>query len=108
MGGKTGWGFQPQQQQLFVDAVHGNDGGGNDGSLGRPFRTLHKAQLAARALRKQVQGAPAPHPHPHQVTVINLRGSGVFYLSSPLLLTPQDSFTTWQSYPGEHAVVSGI
>ena len=64
-----------------------------DGTPDKPFATVHRAQAAAR-----LAGAAG--------ATVSLR-AGTYYLGSPLQLTELDSGTTYQSYPGETAVVSG-
>ncbi|MEM4918619.1 MAG: hypothetical protein QW518_04760 [Thermofilaceae archaeon] len=70
-----------------------------DGSDG-PLATLEAARDRVRGLRRQ--GRP--------VTVY-LRG-GVYHLSAPLVLGPEDSGgegcpVVWQAYPGEEPIISG-
>lgn len=74
----------------FFVAPHGNDQ--NEGSRGKPFATVHRAQQAARA---------APKP----VTVI-LRG-GTYFLREPLVFNAADADSTWEAFPGETPILSG-
>ncbi len=72
----------------------------NEGSLVRPFRTLERAQLEARAFRGQ--GIPIE---------VNLRG-GEYILYQPLRFSAQDSGSpgapiTWQAYAGEQVTLTG-
>ena len=73
----------------------------NDG----PFATLHRARDAIRELKRQ-QGGTLQQP----VTVF-LR-DGTYFLSEPLVLTPEDSGTldfpvTYRAYRKEKPVISG-
>ncbi|WP_168123955.1 Ig-like domain-containing protein [Paenibacillus sp. HB172176] len=85
----------------YVDAESGSDT--NDGSLTQPFRTLQRARDAFRA--------NAANGEMTGDAEIILRG-GVHELNETLLLNEQDSGSgyynvTYQSYPGEEAVISG-
>ena len=81
---------------------------GNDGAAGtkeRPFKSVAKARDAVRALKKR-QGGKLTRP----VTVY-LRG-GNYYLSEPLVLTPDDGGTkeapvTYAAFEDEKPVLSG-
>jgi len=75
---------------LFVDCNAGNDQ--HLGSKTQPFRTIERAQIAAR-----VSGAG---------TLVFLRG-GSCYLKRTLLFTAADSGVHWSSYAGEQVTVSG-
>ena len=44
---------------FYVDAVHGSDTAGTDGSQGHPFQSLHHAQLAARKANVATNGGCA-------------------------------------------------
>lgn len=66
-------------------------------SPGGPIRTLSQARDAARNQRAA--------GHPGTVTI--QIHDGVYYLSEPLVLTPQDSNTVWEAAPGARPVVSG-
>ncbi|AFZ35556.1 hypothetical protein Sta7437_2004 [Stanieria cyanosphaera PCC 7437] len=70
-----------------------------------PFATLKRARDAIRELKHQ-QGGTLQQP----VTVL-LRG-GTYFLSEPLILTPEDSGTadypiTYRAYPNEKPIISG-
>ena len=89
-----------QQQQLFV-SPSGSDSAA--GSFEQPFRTLRRAQVAARLLTPPGEGP----------VVINIRG-GVYSArdgSVLLELTAQDSGTAkspriWRAYGGEDVLLS--
>lgn len=68
-----------------------------DVSPSGPLKTLAEARDAARAQRRA--GAAGP-------ITITIH-AGTYYLPQTLVLTPQDSNTTWQAAPGEHPIVSG-
>ncbi|MCL5098942.1 MAG: PDZ domain-containing protein [Candidatus Omnitrophica bacterium] len=74
----------------FYVAPGGSDG--NDGAKAKPFATLARAQQAARVAAKPV--------------TIWLR-DGTFYLADTLVLTAEDSGTTWQAVANETPVISG-
>ncbi len=74
----------------FWVAPTGNDDG--PGTQEQPFATFNRAQQAARSASK-----PA--------TVL-IRG-GTYYLVRPLVLTADDSETTFSGAPGEEVVISG-
>lgn len=66
-------------------------------SPGGPVSTLAAARDAARALRKNgARGTIRVEIH-----------AGVYPLSEPLVLTPEDSDTRWENAPGERVVISG-
>lgn len=79
---------------LFVDYANGDDA--NPGTEAAPLKTVAAAVAAGRASR-----AAAPGP-----LAIILRG-GTHFLPSTIDLTPADSFTSFQAFPGEAPVVSG-
>lgn len=87
-------------QQLFVSPA-GDDGA--NGGLGRPFRTLGRAQLAARAAQSAARGG----------VCVNLR-AGVYSRADggvPLALTVEDSGTAaapivWRAYRSEDVLIS--
>jgi hypothetical protein len=85
---------------LFV-ATNGSDSTG-DGSLGKPFATIHKAQAIVR--KTPVANRPK--------TTIFLR-AGTHYLGSTLTLTPEDSGAsadapvTYSAYSHEAVTISG-
>lgn len=81
---------------VFVDAVRGDDDHG-DGTIGQPFRTVHRGVAAARRFMSTQRRSKA--------TVV-LRG-GKHYLGRPLVLGPEDRGLTLTSVAGEEAVVSG-
>ncbi len=67
-----------------------------------PFATIPRAQQAVRALKADRPGQP--------ITVMLSGGS--YYLSEPLVFTPQDSGTdrapvSWVAAPGQQPVISG-
>jgi len=79
-------------QRYFVSPTGSDE---NAGTMAKPFATIHRAQMALR----------------ERSGVVFLRG-GTYYLSAPLVLTPEDSGTKTapvviQSYKKETAVVSG-
>lgn len=74
----------------FFVAPNGNDA--NSGSVKKPFATLQKAQLAARAVKKPV--------------TVTVRG-GTYYLPETLILGKDDSGVTWQAADNEVPVISG-
>jgi hypothetical protein len=82
------------QTQYYVSPRQGSDSG--QGSEQSPFRTIVKAQEAARRTRGEV--------------VIHLR-EGVYRLEEPLVFTPQDGAgdksLTVRPYGNEHAVLTG-
>eukprot|EP01046_Picozoa_sp_COSAG06_P029567 COSAG06_NODE_2749_length_6349_cov_6.086400_1_plen_765_part_00 len=79
------------QTVTIVVATTGSDTSG-DGSLAKPFASVHRAQAEAR---KAGKGA-----------VVSIR-AGTYYLLSPLELTERDSGTSYVNHPGEHPVISG-
>lgn len=84
--------------EVFVSTRGSDDG---DGSFGRPFLTLGRAQAEVRALKAQSDGP----------ITVNIRG-GEYYMSSSLHLNAEDSGTaespiTWQAYNGETVLLSG-
>jgi len=86
--------------RTFHVSPKGDDG--NPGTLDKPFATLARARDAVRANKKDKNGQPI------QVLV----SKGVNYLTSPLILTPEDSGTettpiTYLARPGEQVVLSG-
>ena len=101
-------GFKPI---LFYVATNGNDNWSgkrkkpNSANQDGPFATLHQAREAIRELKHQ-QGGTLQQP----VTVF-LR-SGTYFLSEPLIFTPEDSGTadfpiTYKAYRKEKPVISG-
>jgi hypothetical protein len=64
----------------------------NDGSMAKPFKTLHRAAAAAAS-----SGSG---------TTVLLR-AGSYYLNSTLMLGTEHSGTTFASYPNEKAILSG-
>lgn len=77
---------------FYVDGLHGNDA--NDGSISKPFRTVSHASTAATKAKTRPVG-------------IMLRGNQTHRLNATLELGPEHSGTTFMSYPGETAVLSG-
>ena len=83
---------------LYV-SPRGNDR--NPGTSGRPFRTLERAQNAARQVRRPLRG-----------DIIVLVGGGTYRLSRPLTLRQADSGGNgydvfYEPAPGTHPVISG-
>ncbi len=89
--------LQPGPGRFFVSP------GGNDQWSGKlvsvnsartdgPFATLARAQQEMRKERLK--------------SVAYVRG-GTYYLREPLVLTPEDSGTRYEAYPGEHPILSG-
>jgi hypothetical protein len=68
-----------------------------DVSPAGPIKTLAEARDAARAQRRR--GAAGP-------ITITIH-AGTYFLPQTLVLTPEDSNTTWQAAPGEHPILSG-
>lgn len=69
-----------------------------------PFATLARARDVIRTLKKR--------RHKFKKPVIVMVRKGTYYLSEPLVLTPEDSGTpecpiTYQAYPGEEPTLSG-
>ena len=62
-----------------------------------PIRTLVEARDAARALRRAGKGG----------TVTIRIAAGTYFLTEALVLTPEDSHTTWEAAPGARPVISG-
>ena len=77
---------------FFVEPVHGSDAG--PGTLGAPFRTVHRAIQATRS-----HGPTVPR-------TVWLRG-GTHYLGQTVVLSRGDSNLTIAAYGGESPVVSG-
>jgi len=76
----------------IIVATTGSDTTG-DGSLTKPFATVHRAQAAARLVGR---GA-----------VVSIR-AGTYYLPRPLELTERDSGSSYVNYPGdEQPILSG-
>ena len=90
---------------VFFVAADGNDAWSgriataNRGNTDGPFATLPRALAAARELKAR-QG------NPRQAATIVVRGD-TFFLSEPIVLTPEDSQISVLAYPGERPVVSG-
>jgi hypothetical protein len=84
------------------DAWSGRIEAPNASATDGPFATIDRARLAVRALRER---GPA---HPVSVQIRN----GVYFLTSPLVFTPEDSGApespvVYEAYPGESPVISG-
>jgi len=99
--------FLPRPRFIFYVARDGNDNW--SGTVATPtkgygpFATVARARDAIRALKASGRLAGP--------VAVEIR-AGTYYLQTPLVLTPQDSGTraapiTYQSYPGETAVLSG-
>lgn len=86
----------PTDLSIYVDYINGNDA--NSGSLSDPLKTIFAAVQVAR-VQHGSSGSTVP------VSII-LR-SGTHVLNSTIELTPQDSFTSFQAYPGESPIVTG-
>ncbi len=85
-------------QVSFYVSVEGNDE--NPGTIDRPFATLVRAKEVVRNIK----------PHNNHVTVF-LR-SGTYYLSEPVVFSPEDSGTKdapiwYKAYEGEKVTISG-
>ena len=78
---------------VAAEEVHVSPTGddGNSGTADRPLRTFAAAQQAARKMKAQ--------------TV--LFHAGTYYLPETVVITPEDSGTTYAAAPGESVVVSG-
>ena len=86
--------LRPLAAATFYVAVDGSDS--NAGTLAAPFKTVTRARDAMRATQCASGGC-----------VTLLRG-GVYDLSmGALQLNASDSYTSYASYPGERAVLSG-
>ena len=96
---------------LFYVAPNGNDGWSgkwekpNWTKTDGPFATLHRARDAIRELKNQQGGILK------QSVIVFLRG-GTYFLSEPLIFTPEDSGTadfpiTYRAYRKEKPVISG-
>lgn len=96
---------------LFYVSPHGNDAWSgrlpdpNELQTDGPFATLHQAIEAIRQLKLR-NGGKLKQP----VTVL-IRG-GTYFLTKPLILTPEDSGTiecpiSFEAYPGEKPIISG-
>jgi hypothetical protein len=88
-----------KQTLLYVSPQGSNS---NPGTVDAPFQTVHKAIDAATAAMRQWQT---------EDVTISLRG-GIYRLDRPLTFGPASSGANGhklvlQSYPGEHAVISG-
>ena len=90
---------RPGEVAFYVCATQGNDTA--SGTLRAPFRTVHRARDAVRAL-----------PRPRPPVVVFLR-AGVHYVLRPLTLGPSDSGTNdasrvvWRPYGLENVTLSG-
>lgn len=85
---------------LFFVSMDGNDQ--NSGTKDNPFATLHRAQEAVRKLIEKELTRPV---------TVSVR-AGVYYLNTPLLLTPEDSGTEscpviWKAADGEKVILRG-
>ncbi|MBD1940403.1 right-handed parallel beta-helix repeat-containing protein [Microcoleus sp. FACHB-68] len=96
---------------VFYVALNGNDAWSglqadpNTAKTDGPFATIQKARDAIRKLKRE-QGATLKQP----VSVL-LRG-GTYFLSEPVIFTPEDSGTakfpiTYEAYRDEKPVISG-
>jgi parallel beta-helix repeat protein len=90
---------------VFYVATNGNDGWSGELASPRsrkegPFATVPRAVEAAREWRQHQSGASG------QPATVLVRG-GLYFLSEPLVLTPEDSNLTLAAYGGEQPVLSG-
>ena len=87
----------PQPAAVVHVATTGSDSSG-DGSEQKPFATPARAQVAARAVRRDE----------HARVEVRL-AAGQYFLETTLVLGPQDSGTTWSPEPGAagEVVLSG-
>ncbi len=85
---------------IFVSATVDSNRKEQDGSIHRPWSSLHQALHHARSLRMEEESA-------YHSTVLLLR-QGVHYLQGkPLRLSKVDSHLVIRGYPGEEAWISG-
>jgi hypothetical protein len=80
---------------VFVDAVHGKDDAGTNGTEAHPFATVQRAVNASRYRTMQQQSA-----------TIVLR-QGTHRVSAVIELFPRDKNLTFQAYSGEEVWLSG-
>lgn len=107
----SGLGWCPVLEAHVAGTVYvgpdGNDGwsgtlpAANQERTDGPFQTLGRARDAIRQMKKDTAAAP----------LVLVRG-GTYYLSEPLILTPDDSGTKdhpvrYAAYPGERPILSG-
>jgi hypothetical protein len=101
---------QPQAAEAFYVATDGNDqwsgrlAAPNASHSDGPFATVTRARDAIRELKRQAGGLSGP-------VTVHIR-QGTYFLTEPLVLTPQDSGTsecpvTYAAYRNEKPVVSG-
>ena len=86
--------------EFFVSPTGSDD---NPGDIVKPFATIHRAQRAVRhAKASRADASLAP------ICQVNLR-EGTYYLGGvgALVLSADDSFTTWRAYQSECVCVSG-
>ena len=74
--------------QTYYVAPNGSDN--NSGSLKKPLASLEHGLAVAKGM-------------PAKIVV----RAGTYYLSEPLVITPESSVTTIDAYAGEHPVISG-
>jgi hypothetical protein len=84
---------------IWCDPTNGSNDG--DGSQGHPFLTIERALKQVKDARAKLNLAPPQSPF-----VIVLR-SGVFYLNNTINMDSSLGFVSFQSFPGEHAAISG-
>lgn len=95
---RPGWATANPGVNYYV-SLTGDDRG--DGSEGRPFRSLSRAQQAVREDKRRG----------HEPITVHLRG-GVYRLSEPWRFTSEDNGASgapvrWQAYGAEEVVISG-
>eukprot|EP01084_Bolivina_argentea_P064482 117599_1 len=80
---------------IFIDSKYGNDNNQNDGSIHKPFKSIH---YGLNHIRK--------HHNKSTNKQILLR-KGIYYLQDTLYFNHNDSNLKISSYNGENAIVSG-
>ena len=88
--------YNTPSNAIFVDATKGNDN--NPGTKSKPLQTLHAARDLSRTKRTKSD--------PSSTITIALR-TGIYYLTSVLLLGGEDSHLIIQNYNGEKVQISG-
>ena len=90
---------QTTQSVVIYVSPYGDDN--SDGTKKNPLHTVYEAQKKVRNLAENMQSD----------IVVNLKG-GTYFLDKPIIMNESDSgkngyHITWQSNPGEEAVISG-